>query len=218
LILFAGGDGALGLTGASSMKSLAANFLVRSRDMFVAHGFAVAVVDTPSDRKSGMNGVFRMSAAHATDVEAVAADLKKRFGAPVWLVGTSMGTFSAAGAAIAAKGIDGLVLTSSITQSRPDWKIARSHRDGVASMRLAQIAVPTLIVSHRHDGCELTPAAGAQKLRRRLTRAKKVEVAILEGGARPASEPCQAKSQHGYYGIETQAVDAIAKFIKANSK
>lgn len=218
VILFAGGHGALGLKSASSMKWGAENFLVRSRDKFAAHNFMVAVVDAPSDRQQGMNAIFRMSSAHAGDIGAVVAYLKKQAGAPVWLVGTSMGTFSAAGGAIAAKGIDGLVLTSTITRAMPEWKIAQSHRDGVASMALPKIVVPTLIVSHRKDACKITPAADAPKLSKRLTKASKVEIALLDGGDPPQSDPCQAKSQHGYFGIEAEAVNTIAKFVSGNSK
>jgi hypothetical protein len=215
-ILFAGGDGALGLTGTASMKWGAANFLVRTRNMFAARGLMVAVVDAPSDHKDGMNAIFRMSPAHARDIEAVAAHLKKQADVPVWLIGTSMGTFSAAGGAIGAKNVSGLVLTSTITRADPDWKIARSHRDGVASMALSQIAVPALVVSHRKDACRFTPAADAAKLKDRLTKAAKAEVVLLDGGAAPVSDPCEAKSQHGFFGIEAQAVDTVAKFIKAN--
>ena len=60
-----------------------------------------------------------------------------------------MGTFSAAGGAIGAKGIDGLILTSTITRAKPDWKIAADYPNGVASMALPRSTVPTLIVSHR---------------------------------------------------------------------
>ena len=218
VVLFAGGHGALGLTGASSMKWGAGNFLVRSRELFAGRGFLVAVVDAPADRQTGMNAIFRMGRGHAGDIGAVVAHLKKQADVPVWLVGTSMGTFSAAAGAIESKSADGLVLTSTITRSKPDWKIAQSHRDGVASMALSEVTVPTLIVSHRKDGCDITPAADAPKLKSRLTKSKKVEVVLLDGGAKPVSEPCQAKSQHGYFGIEAQAVDAIAKFIKANAR
>ena len=217
VILFAGGHGALGLTSASSMKWGAGNFLVRTRDKFAAHDLMVAVVDAPSDQKQGMNAIFRMSGAHAGDIGAVAAHLKKQASAPVWLVGTSMGTFSAAGGAIAAKDVDGLVLSSTITRAKPDWKIAQSHRDGVASMALQEITVPTLIVSHKHDGCAITPAADAPKLSKRLTKAGTVNIALLDGGDPPQSEPCEAKSQHGFLGIEDKAVNAIAVFVKANS-
>jgi hypothetical protein len=77
------------------------------------------------------------------------------------------------------------VLTSTITRSKPDWKIAGSHRDGVASMPLSRIAAPTLIMSHRHDACDITPAADAPKLKSRLIRAGRVEVAVLDGGDPP---------------------------------
>ena len=218
VILFAGEDGALGLESASSMKRLAETFLVRTRNSFADHHFAVAVVDTPSDRPEGMSAVFRMSDAHADDIDAVAAYLKKQAAVPVWLVGTSMGTFSAAGGAIAAKDIDGLVLTSTITHSASAWAIAKSHADGVASMALAKVAGPTLIVSHRKDACEISPPAGAPKHQGRLVNAAKVEVAVLDGGDRPQSGPCEPKSAHGFFGIEAKAVDTIAKFIGANSK
>jgi len=217
VILFAGGHGALGLRSATAMRWGAGNFLVRTREMFARHDLLVAVVDAPSDRQEGMNGIFRMGAAHAADIGAVAAHLKKVADVPVWLVGTSMGTFSAAGGAIAAKGIDGLVLTSTITRAKPDWKIAGSHPHGVASMPLAKIKVPTLIVSHRKDGCDITPAVDAPKLKSRLTSAAKVDVALFDGGAPPQSEPCEAKSQHGFLGIESSVVDAIAKYVKGGN-
>ncbi len=218
VILFAGGHGGLGLKSASSMTWGAGNFLVRSRDLFTSQNLMVAVIDAPSDKRQGMNGIFRMSRAHADDIGAVAAYLKKEAGVPVWLVGTSMGTFSAAGGAIAAKNIDGLVLSSTITRAKPQWKIAQSHRDGVASMPLQQVSVPTLIVSHKKDGCDITPAGDAPKLTKRLTKSAKVDVVLLDGGSPPQSDPCEAKSQHGFLGIESQAVAAMATFIKANGK
>lgn len=215
VMLFAGGHGALGLHGASTMRWGKGNFLVRSRSLFAGRNLMVAVVDAPSDQQGGMNAIFRMSGAHAADIGAIAAYLKKEAPVPVWLVGTSMGTFSAAGGAIAAKGIDGFVLTSTITRAQPHWKIARSHPDGVASMALQKVTVPALIVSHAKDACNVTPAADAPKLRSRLANAKPVEVVILSGGDPPRSDPCEAMSQHGFLGIEDKAVGAIAAFIKS---
>jgi pimeloyl-ACP methyl ester carboxylesterase len=219
VMLFAGGHGALGLKNASSMKWGAEGFLARSRGKFADHNFTVAVVDAPSDQQQGMNPMFRMSGAHAGDIGAVAAYLKKQAGVPVWLVGTSMGTFSAARGAIAAKDIDGLVLTSTITGAMPESTLAKSHPDGVASMALPEITVPTLILSHRNDACKITPATDAPKLSKRLTKASRVEVALLDGGDPPLSEdPCGAKAHHGYFGMEAEAVNAIVKFISSNSK
>lgn len=214
VILFAGGDGYLGLTGASAMKSKKGNFLVRTRERFAAAGFMVAVVDAPSDRHT-LSATFRMSDAHAVDIAAVTAYLKKKASVPVWLVGTSMGTFSAAEGAIASHA-DGLVLTSTITRSPARWEIAGSHPNGVASMPLSRVAAPTLIVSHRHDGCGSTPATGARTLERALTRAKIVKVVLIDGGKPPKSKACEGLAQHGYYGVEDKAVGAITAFIKAN--
>jgi hypothetical protein len=215
VILLAGGHGALGLKNATAMRWGAQNFLVRSRAMFAGRNLIVAVMDAPSDRPKGMNAIFRMSAPHAADITAVAAHLKKEADLPVWLVGTSMGTFSAAEGAIAAQNIDGLVLSSTITRSKPDWKIARSHSDGIASMALEKIAVPTLILSHRHDQCDITPAADAAKLKQRLTKAAKVSIVLLDGGKAPKSEACDALAAHGFWGIEEKAVDEIARFVTA---
>lgn len=216
VILMAGGHGGLGLSDGGRMRWGEGNFLVRTRQQFAARNLLVAVMDAPSDHAKGMNAMFRMSDSHATDIAAVATRLKTIASVPVWAVGTSMGTFSAAQAAVGAKGIDGLVLTSTITRAKPDWKIAGSHPDGVGSMPLERVKIPTLVVSHRNDGCEITPAADAPKLTRRLKNARKVEVALLDGGTPPISAPCEAKSQHGFLGIEAQAVDRIAAFVTAN--
>ena len=194
------------------------SFLVRSREKFAAQKFIVAVVDAPSDRPDGMDSTFRMGNAHAGDIGAVAGYLKQLAEVPVWVVGTSTGTWSAAWAAIAADNVDGLVLTSTITRTRPHWKLAQTHSDGVASLPLEEITLPTLIVSHVNDSCDITPAADADKLRKRLTNAKPVDVVLLSGGDPPKPASCEALSQHGFLGVEDEAVNAIAKFIEANSK
>src|SRR5437588_12725397 len=59
LVLFAGGDGKLRNYGPPNLGR--GNFLVRSRGLFLEHGFAVAVMDAPSDQSSGMPG-FRLPA------------------------------------------------------------------------------------------------------------------------------------------------------------
>jgi pimeloyl-ACP methyl ester carboxylesterase len=213
VILLAGGGGVLGLKTASSGD---ANFLVRSRDKFAAHNFIVAVLDAPSDQRHGMTLMFRKSNAHAGDIGAVVRYLKNEDAMPVWLIGTSAGTFSAAIGAIAeGKNIDGLVLTSTVTRARPEWAIARR---GVADMALSEITVPTLIMSHREDLCTATPAADAAMLRALLTNSSKAEIVLLDGGDPPQSSPCEAKAAHGYFGIEAEAVDTIANFINSNRK
>ena len=219
VILFAGGSGGLRLTSLFGVPEIAwgeGNFLVRTRLLFADQGFVVAVVDSPPDRIE-MDPVWRMSRNHAQDIHAVVQALKKDYKLPVWVIGTSMGTFSAANAAIRlGPEVNGLVLTSCITRSSRKWDIYVSHPDAVIDMDLFKIAVPALIVAHKEDECDLTPPAGAEKLKCALAAAPKVEIKYFSGGKTPVSKPCKAQSAHGFYGLEEQVVGAIADFIKSN--
>jgi hypothetical protein len=209
VILFAGGNGVLNLqevNGSPVINSLSGNFLVRTRQEYVNRGFMVAVVDAPSDHldATGMDFNFRRSADHATDIGAVVAYLKNQVNVPVWLVGTSAGTTSAANNAILlGQNVSGVMLTSGL--------------DALSFLNLATIQVPSFVLHHAQDACTSTTPAGAQGNFAALTGAPVKDLTFLTGGLPPTSGPCDAFSQHGFYGIETQAVDAIAAFIKAHS-
>ena len=210
VILLEGGRGNLKLSGTG--VGLDAGFLAASRNKFAAHDLIVALVDAPSDRKGerGMPGGFRSSRKHVEDIDAVVAWLKRKFPLPVWLVGVSRGTQSAAHVAIRSNvGIAGLVLTSSMT-AVSDKSVP------VTSMKLKSITVPTLVVAHKGDGCRYTPAEGAEEIKRGLTNAPTVEVRYFEGGREAGSDPCKPRTHHTYYGIEDEVVAAIAGFVKAN--
>jgi predicted alpha/beta-hydrolase family hydrolase len=197
LILF---PGALGRIGPKNN-----NFLIRVAPNFAASGFNVAIADTPSDQPSGMADGFRMSAAHADDIAAVIAFLRQRAAGPVWLVGTSRGTISAASiaAALGPPRVAGVVLTSTVWLS------------GIPSVPLEQIRVPTLVVHNQDDGCQSSPFTYAALGLNRLTAAPAKELIAVSGGSL-RSGPCDALSQHGYYGIEDQVVPPIAAWIKAH--
>jgi pimeloyl-ACP methyl ester carboxylesterase len=208
VVLFAGGHGALGL-GAGRL-GLAGNFLVRNRARFAGQGLLVAVLDTPSDRPDGLDG-FRTSAAHADDVRLVIAALRQVAAVPVWLVGTSMGTVSAASAAarLGAAGADGLVLSSTVTRQ------GRERPESVGDVRLRNVRVPTLVVHHRDDACRATPYADTLALLRDLRQAPRRELLTFQDGDPPRSGPCEAHSAHGFFGLDAEVVAAIAGWIKA---
>ena len=219
VILFVGGKGALNLSstlfGSPNIGWGKGNFLVRTRETFAKHGLLVAVVDAPSDKQSnrGMLGGFRASMDHVGDIDQVITYLKKQLDAPVWLVGTSRGTESAAFIAINSKQQPaGLVLTSSMTVA----KLANVSGMSVDSMPLDQIAMPTLVVAHTQDACDRTPPSDAKRIGAMLTKSKKVEVKLFDGGDWPRSDRCEAMSYHGYLGIEDEVVLYISDFIKAN--
>jgi pimeloyl-ACP methyl ester carboxylesterase len=127
VILFAGGHGGLQISSGGSFKWGEGNFLVRTREQFAAHGLLVAVVDAPSDRQSPpyLSG-FRQTPEHVADIKAVIAWLKQQAPVPVWLVGTSRGTQSAAFIAtqlpVADGGPNGLVLTSTMLSDNKDGR------------------------------------------------------------------------------------------------
>jgi len=207
VILFSGGSGILGSERNPVLKSR--NFLIRSRDKFAAAGFLVASVDTPSDHPEGLDSL-RNSAEHAQDIAAVIAYLRQKAPVPVWLIGTSMGTISAANVAARLKsgGADGLVLTSGIVSSGRRTGPISAHVD------VDQIALPTLFVHNKDDACMVCPFSAVPGLMQRFTHAPRKELIAVSGGSEPLSDPCEALSRHGYIGIEAEVVAAIAKWIK----
>jgi hypothetical protein len=205
LILFTGSGGKLIDYGPARPNQ--GNFLVRSRDLFVARGFIVAVIDAPSDQPGGMSE-FRVGADHRGDIAAVIAYLRQVAPIPVWLVGTSRGTLSAAnGATLAAGGPDGLVLTSSVTR--------RSKRETstVYDAEPSDVKVPTLLVHNRDDACGVCPFSDIPDLLSRFKNAPRKELIAFAGGDPSISQACEALSRHGYLGIEDKVVTAIADWV-----
>jgi|SRR5688572_17217300 len=202
-ILFAGGDGKVNLESESARRQFeSGNFLVRTRPLFAGNGVAAAVVDVPSDQSQGMEDAFRLGAAHAEDIGRVIADLKKRFPSlPVFLVGTSRGTVSAASVGSrAGNAVDGVVLTSTLFMGPKRQPI-------LERFDFSSIPSPVLFVHHVEDGCSSTPYSMAKR------RADRYPLISVSGGLPPKSGACEGMSQHGYYGKEAETVDAIAKWM-----
>jgi pimeloyl-ACP methyl ester carboxylesterase len=210
VIMFAGGDGNLALTPAG-LGQLQGNFLVRTRQRWVREGFLVAILDTPSDHPRGLWN-FRTSKEHAADVKQAIAAVRDVAPVPVWLVGTSMGTLSAANAAarIGDGGPDGVVLTSSVTGA------SKVSYETVLHGGLEDIRVATLVVHHKDDTCQSSPYSGAEAIVKALKKARAKELMTFEGGSPAISAPCEAKAPHGYLGLEPRVVSAIAAWIRAH--
>jgi hypothetical protein len=194
-ILFAGGNGVV--------AGLRNNFLLRVAGRFSAQGINVAVLDAPSDHAGGMAPQFRQSSQHAEDIAGVAVMLKRRAALPIWLVGTSNGSISAANGAarIGPPALASVVLTSSV------WL------GGMAAVALEQIKLPVLVVHNHDDGCRGSPFGDTAIAMARMTQARSKDLLAVSGGSL-RSGPCQALSPHGYYGIEDQVVPAIIAWIK----
>ncbi|MEI6735168.1 MAG: alpha/beta hydrolase [Comamonadaceae bacterium] len=212
VILLAGGHGGLQIFQNGTFRWGAGNFLVRSRQLFADQGLAVAVLDAPSDRQSPpfLNG-FRQTAEHATDIKATIAWLRAQTQLPVWLIGTSRGTQSAAFAALELAGRDapdGLVLSSSIVTDR--------RERSVASMPLSQLRIPVLVVHHEQDACALCRFSEAASMMDRLTQSPRKQLLAIRGGE-SHGDPCEAFAHHGFNGIEADVVAQTAAWITAST-
>lgn len=183
IILLAGGDGQIGV-GPDGAIARQGNELVRTRAAYAAQGFAVLVPDC------------------CVAVPA-AVQYMRSFGR-VTLVGTSRGTQRAARGIAAGARPDRLVLTSGFLSNES------GDRDNVMNMLGTPAALPpTLVVHHRQDQCFKTSPAGVAPFI--AWAGGKARVTWLDGGT-SVGNPCQARSYHGFNGIDGQVVSAVAGF------
>ena len=211
-VLMTGGAGLIGIRDDGSLKA-PANFLVRTRELFVQQHFAVLLPDPPSDQLSGISGL-RSGREHSADLGAVIAWARQRFGKPVVIIGTSRGSQSAAQAGIALTGAqapDGVVLTSSaLAPSR-----GKLNRDvAVSAMPVERIRQPVLVVHHERDACYACEPRNIPTLMNRLGGGNRT--LIMASGGEPLGDPCGPWDFHGYNGIEARVVADISEWIRAH--
>jgi pimeloyl-ACP methyl ester carboxylesterase len=191
VILFAGGNGGLQISPDGMLGGGRGNFLIRTRAQW-AEPFLTG---------------FRQTPEHVQDIRAVIAWIREQYALPVWLVGTSRGTQSAAYAATTlprSEGPDGLVLTSTIltdNKSRP-----------VPAMALDTLQIPTLVVHHRLDGCKVCKPEYLPELMGRLHGAPRKDLIVVEGGV-SEGDPCEARAYHGFNGIEETVVTSASRWM-----
>ncbi len=210
-ILFAGGQGVIDLDNWDGSGNPTGNFLVRTRKHWVKHDLLVAVPDAPSDMQGGM-ALWRTSADHAADIRAVIATLRRHSSGPVFLVGTSRGTISAAGIAahLAPGELGGIVLTATVTR----YNRGRD-KDRVQSVKLEKIRVPVLFAHHRDDLCDVTVFEDLAALAKLFVNAPRVEIKGYRGGGNYRGSGCGSRTAHGFRGIEKRVVADIAAWIHA---
>lgn len=219
LLLFVGGRGTLFLQ-PGQRNTGSTNFLARTRYDFAAEGYIVALADAASDFLDLLDGLLGhrvqdkpRSDEYLQDLQALIDDLRTSFpGKPLWVVGTSRGTVSAARAAAELGpppgGPDGVVLTASLT--------GPSGAGDLTDVDLESVQVPTLIVTHQDDECFVTKPEDSIRLKRRLIASPRVQVRIFKGGSTPLTNSCNPLAGHGFFGIEQKVIRAIGKWIQHN--
>lgn len=202
-LLYSGGHGDIHLRLEDGRPVFnAGNFLLRSRGEFARNGIVPVIVDVPSDFAQGVSDAYRQSDAQVADARAVLAAVHARFpGQPVFVVTTSRSTLSGAhlGRALAAGEIAGVVLSSSMVASGP-W-------GSLVGFDFKAVTAPLLFVHHRNDGCQATPYDAAARM------AESFALVSVDGGSPPKSGPCAPFAPHGYYGMESQVIGAMAAWM-----
>lgn len=215
VILFQGGNGVIGASG-SEEKGWSRNdkaFLSGGIKRFADNGVTVALLDKPSD-KSDLNS-FRTSSEHLADIQTVINFLKKdNPNTPIWLIGTSNGSLSAANAAatLGKDVINGIVLTSSVTVPH-HLSLGQKYVHPVTLAKLDQIETPVLLVHHVSDKCAHSPFQPMNDLKSNFSKSPKVEMFSIEGGQN-GSNPCDG-GYHQYQGQEIDVTKQIVDWIKA---
>ena len=207
-ILLAGGHGGLQVSPNGAITWGAGNFLIRSRQLFADQGLMVVVADAPSDRQSApfLSG-FRQTPEHVADLKATIAWARAQSKLPVWLVGTSRGTQSAAFVATqlaGAEGPDGIVLSATILND------PRSR--AVPSMALSSVRIPVLVVHHEEDGCKVCQFSDLPLLMDKLDNAPRKQLLSFKGGENKG-DPCEAFAHHGFNGLERDVVSQTAAWM-----
>jgi dienelactone hydrolase len=205
VILLPGGAGGFGkLEGG---KPNGRNFLVRSRDLFADAGLNVAVMGRPSD-KEDLDYRDRVADEHMQDIKKVVDYVKADAHVPVWLVGTSRGTVSATAAAVKFGNADlaGMVLTSSI--------VDYGKTGAVPTQDLAAIRIPVLVLHHQKDACRVCHPYEVPAIVKGLKNAPVKKLMLVDGGAEPSGDPCEALHYHGFIGMEKETVGLITDWIK----
>jgi len=205
LLLIPGGGGGIGLRDGVPRSQ---NFLVRSRDYFAAAGYNVALLGKPTDRPE-LDAQYRSGDDHVADIRAGVAKLSADYGKPVWLIGTSLGTISAAAAAA---GMDpsklaGIVLTSSVTRTN------QATMFSVPMLPLSEIRVPVLVMHNKRDQCPVCEPGWAWRIEKALSNAPVKKLLLVEGGGGATGPACEALHYHGYIGMEAEAVKDITDWI-----
>ncbi|HTW51475.1 MAG TPA: alpha/beta hydrolase [Stellaceae bacterium] len=202
VFMFAGGDGDVGFNIAGQITRLNGNFLMRTEPLWLAQGLGFATLASSSSLMGQ-----RHTPAYAATIARGVDFVRSRTQAPIWLVGTSMGSIAAANGAAHLPGrMAGVVLTSSV---------AGPNRNGetVFDSDLGAIAIPALVVSNRGDSCPIAGPGFAPQILAALARSPRKDLIYVESH-QLQSDPCEAMSPHGYLGIEADVVQRISAWIR----
>lgn len=203
-----GGAGDVGLETNGDIRH-GDNFVVRTRALWNAQGYAVLIPDTINH--ANLRGV-RSTPQYAELVADLVSFARTQTHGPIFLLGTSQGSIAAMnGAANAAPGsLAGVVLTESVS-------VMGGSHETVFSANPERVRVPALVVANRDDLCKVAPPDAAAQIAAAMTASPDVQVLTVSGGTTRSKNTCGSLSPHGYYGIESDVVDKISSWMDGHN-
>ena len=210
IVMLPGGSGDIGIERGGDLRH-DNNFVVRSRGLWVARGYAVLIPDSIDHANLRGERSAPPFAQLITDLITYArSSLAPPAVLPVFLLGTSQGSIAAMnGAAHAAPGtLAGVVLTESVS-------VMGGSHETVFDAAPERVRVPALVVANADDRCNVAPPSMAPRIAAAITNSPNVEVKTISGGETKSAKACGSRTPHGYYGIEDRVVDLISRWIDA---
>jgi len=207
IVMLPGGSGEIGVERDGEIRH-GDNFVVRTRALWGAAGFALVIPDTVD--RSNLRGL-RSSPHYAGLVDRLIQFAHIQAGGPVFLLGTSQGSIAAMNAAAHARAgsLAGVVLTESVS------RMGGSH-ETVFDADPQDVRVPALVVANRDDRCDVAPPQDAPRIAAAMRNAPDVRVLEVAGGDTESDKDCGSLTPHGYYGIESEVVGAIVRWLNAH--
>ena len=181
------------------------------RKVLLQKGFAVAVIDAPSDQ-ANMTQEYRASSNHAVDLEAVVREIRLRFPrARLVVMAHSRGTISA-GYILQnlTDHVSSAILFSGLYQASPSNAPSALAGPGLSKVNWASHGVPLLLVHHKRDSCLVAPFAAAA--------ATKIQMIAVDGAVDADGEsPCGPSTNHWFAGMESAMGQEVINWLSGNS-
>jgi len=206
IVMLPGGSGDIGLSRGGDIRH-DNNFVVRTRQLWNARGYAVLIPDTIDG--SNLRG-RRSSPEYAGLVAKIIDFAHDQVAVPVFLLGTSQGSIAAMnGAAHAPPGtLAGVVLIESVS-------VLGGSRETVFDADPQEVRVRALVVANQDDRCDVAPPAMAAKIAAAMINSPDVKLELVSGGLSQSSRDCGSLTPHGYYGIEERVIGIIDSWIQS---
>src|SRR5262249_1578607 len=184
------------------------NFLVRSRRHWLDDETLTAVLDAPSDQWASFHQGVRATPRYGADIAAILNEVSKRRGvAEGTFVGTSEGSVSAFYPARMNPALAKRVILSSSVFS------AGANGPGLTNANFGELSTPLLWVHHRDDPCQFTQYRDAKSYAEKSMS----PLVTVRGGGPETGGACQARSHHGYVGVEREVVLAMRSWVKTGT-